>query len=61
MRISSREEEGNGRLGRLLATLMALQASLPVLDFSELDGVRREDTNLPYAIADIYLFHGSFQ
>lgn len=25
--------EGNGRLGRLLATLMALQAGLPVLDF----------------------------
>lgn len=35
--------EGNGRLGRLLATLMALQAGLPVLDFSELDGVRREE------------------
>lgn len=35
--------EGNGRLGRLLATLMALQASLPVLDFSELDGARREE------------------
>ena len=34
--------EGNGRLGRLLATLMALQAGLPVLDFSELDGARRE-------------------
>lgn len=35
--------EGNGRLGRLLATLMALQAGLPVLDFSELDGMRREE------------------
>ncbi len=35
--------EGNGRLGRLLATLMALQAGLPVLDFSELDEVRREE------------------
>jgi cell filamentation protein len=35
--------EGNGRLGRLLATLMALQAGLPVLDFSELDGRRREE------------------
>jgi cell filamentation protein len=35
--------EGNGRLGRLLATLMALQAGLPVLDFSELDGARREE------------------
>lgn len=27
--------EGNGRLGRLLATLMALQAGLPLLDFSK--------------------------
>ncbi|SNB45226.1 Fic family protein [Geobacter sp. DSM 9736] len=35
--------EGNGRLGRLLATLMALQAGLPLLDFSELDGARREE------------------
>lgn len=35
--------EGNGRLGRLLATLIALQAGLPVLDFSELDGKRREE------------------
>ncbi|WP_066357587.1 Fic/DOC family protein [Geobacter anodireducens] len=35
--------EGNGRLGRLLATLMALQAGLPVLDFSLLDGDRREE------------------
>lgn len=35
--------EGNGRLGRILATLMALQAGLPVLDFSELDGARREE------------------
>lgn len=35
--------EGNGRLGRVLATLMALQAGLPVLDFSELDGERREE------------------
>jgi len=35
--------EGNGRLGRLLATLMALQAGLPVLDFSELESVRREE------------------
>jgi cell filamentation protein len=34
--------EGNGRLGRILATLMALQAGLPVLDFSKLDGERRE-------------------
>jgi cell filamentation protein len=35
--------EGNGRLGRIVATLMALQAGLPVLDFSELDGARREE------------------
>lgn len=35
--------EGNGRLGRFLATLMALQAGLPVLDFSDLDGRRREE------------------
>lgn len=35
--------EGNGRLGRLLATLMTLQAGLPLLDFSELDGARREE------------------
>ncbi len=35
--------EGNGRLGRLLATLMALQAGLPPLDFSDLSGVRRAD------------------
>ncbi len=35
--------EGNGRLGRILATLMALQAGLPILDFSELDGERREE------------------
>ncbi|MBW4057155.1 MAG: Fic family protein [Proteobacteria bacterium] len=35
--------EGNGRLGRILATLMALQAGLPILEFSELDGARREE------------------
>jgi len=35
--------EGNGRLGRIVATLMALQAGLPILDFSELDGKRREE------------------
>ena len=33
--------DGNGRLARLLAVLMALQAGLPQLDFSALDGVRR--------------------
>jgi cell filamentation protein len=35
--------EGNGRIGRLIATLMALQAGLPVLDFGLLDGTRREE------------------
>lgn len=30
--------EGNGRIARLLAGLMALQANLPPLDFSVLDG-----------------------
>ncbi len=35
--------EGNGRLGRLLATLMGLQAGLPLLDFSEMAGARKEE------------------
>jgi len=35
--------EGNGRLGRLLATLMALQAGLPLLDFSVMAGERKEE------------------
>lgn len=35
--------EGNGRLGRLLAILMALQAGLPILEFSEMIGSRREE------------------
>jgi cell filamentation protein len=35
--------EGNGRVARLLAVLMALQAGLPPLDFSELQGDKRED------------------
>lgn len=35
--------EGNGRFGRLLATLMALQAGLPPLDFSEMAGHLKED------------------
>lgn len=34
--------EGNGRLARLLATLMALQAGLPLLDFSGVRGKKRE-------------------
>jgi len=35
--------EGNGRIARLLSVLMALQAGLPPLDFSELQGKRREE------------------
>lgn len=35
--------EGNGRVSRLLATLMALQAGLPLLDFSEIEGRKREE------------------
>jgi cell filamentation protein len=34
--------EGNGRIARLLSVLMALQAGLPPLDFSELQGEKRE-------------------
>lgn len=34
--------EGNGRLGRLLAILMALQADLPPLDFSSIEGEKKE-------------------
>ena len=34
--------DGNGRVSRLLATLMALQAELPPLDFSSLKGYRRK-------------------
>jgi cell filamentation protein len=33
--------EGNGRLARLLATLMSLQAGLPLLDFSDIKGNKR--------------------
>lgn len=32
--------EGNGRLGRLMSILMALQADLPPLDFSTIEGKR---------------------
>ncbi len=35
--------EGNGRLGRLLATLMALQAGLPPLDFSIVKGRKKQE------------------
>lgn len=34
--------EGNGRIARLLSVLMALQAGLPPLDFSELQGAGRD-------------------
>ncbi|MBW7930161.1 MAG: Fic family protein [Gammaproteobacteria bacterium] len=34
--------EGNGRISRLLATLMALQAGLPLLEFSRLTGPARD-------------------
>ena len=34
--------EGNGRLSRLLSTLMALQAGMPLLDFSSVKGKQRE-------------------
>ena len=34
--------EGNGRLARILSTLMALQAGLPLLDFSLIAGVKKE-------------------
>lgn len=39
--------EGNGRLSRLLAIIMALQAELPSLDFSDIQGHGRE----PYFMA----------
>lgn len=35
--------EGNGRVARALATLMALQADLPLLDFSVIATVKRND------------------
>ncbi len=34
--------EGNGRLARILSTLMALQAGLPLLDFSPITGEKKE-------------------
>lgn len=35
--------EGNGRIARLLATLMALQAGLPLLDFSDFEQERQNE------------------
>lgn len=35
--------EGNGRIARLVSVLMALQAGLPPLNFSELRGKKREE------------------
>lgn len=35
--------EGNGRVARLLAILMALQAGLPILDFGAIRGKKREE------------------
>jgi len=34
--------EGNGRVARMLAVLMALQAALPLLDFSDIRGKKKE-------------------
>ena len=35
--------EGNGRVARLLAVLMALQAGLPPLDFGNMKGRKRQE------------------
>jgi len=35
--------EGNGRVARMLATLMALQATLPPLDFSVITGKKKKE------------------
>jgi cell filamentation protein len=35
--------EGNGRVARLLAVLMALQAGLPPLDFGNIKGRKRQE------------------
>lgn len=35
--------EGNGRVARMLATLMALQAALPPLDFSGITGKKKKE------------------
>jgi len=34
--------EGNGRVDRLLSTIMASQAGLPILDFTDITGLRRK-------------------
>lgn len=34
--------EGNGRIARILSSLMALQAGLPLLDFSTIEGEKKE-------------------
>lgn len=34
--------DGNGRIARMIATLMALQAGLPLLDFSSIRGRKRQ-------------------
>ncbi len=35
--------EGNGRVARILSTLMAFQADLPVLNFKDITGLKRKD------------------
>lgn len=35
--------EGNGRIARILSTLMALQAGLPLLNFSPITGEKRNE------------------
>ncbi|MDP1652007.1 MAG: Fic family protein [Rhodocyclaceae bacterium] len=35
--------DGNGRIARLVTSLMALQAGLPLLDFSSIKGRKRQD------------------
>lgn len=56
--------EGNGRLSRLLALLMGLQAGLPPLDFSPLDGhgKRRYIAGIHAALGNDYsLLEGMFR
>ena len=35
--------DGNGRLSRVLSTLMVLQAGLPLLDFSAIAGEKKKE------------------